>query len=228
MNEYLDSLERVFISHAQPEIAVHQKAYMRNQFEFFGIKAPIRKSLQKPFFVKKSLPKKEYLDDIIRILWEKPQREFQFFGQELTQKYARNFVPKDITILEYMVQHKSWWDTVDFIAAHLMGNYFKRYPETRLLYTDKWLVSENIWLQRSALLFQLKYKDQLDTKLLENVINRLLGSREFFINKAIGWILREYSKTDPVWVRDFADRTPLEPLSRKEAVRLIKPTGITR
>ena len=85
----------------------------------------------------------------------------------------------------------------------------------------KWLESGNIWLQRSALLFQLKYKEDIDTQILSSIINYLLGSKEFFINKAIGWILREYSRTNPSWVVGFVERTALNPLSKKEALRLL-------
>jgi len=126
-----------------------------------------------------------------------------------------------MSLFEYMVTHKSWWDTIDFIAVKLMGAYFKMYPEEIEVYIEKWLKSNNIWLQRCALLFQLKYKEGLDTNLLKYVINSLLGSKEFFINKAIGWVLREYSRTNPKWVREFVDKTELNPLSRREALRLM-------
>lgn len=120
-----------------------------------------------------------------------------------------------------MVTHKSWWDTVDYISIKLMGAYFKKFPEQRELYVKKWLASENIWLQRSALLFQLKYKENLDTTILSNAINYLVGSKEFFINKAIGWVLREYSRTNPKWVVDFVEKTNLNSLSRREALSLL-------
>ncbi|NRA91436.1 MAG: DNA alkylation repair protein, partial [Psychroserpens sp.] len=136
-------------------------------------------------------------------------------------KYIKNQDPSDIELYEYMVTHKSWWDTVDFIAAHLMGGYFKTYPELRASFCEKWLNSGHMWLQRCAILFQLKYKDQADTELLSHMIESLLGSKEFFINKAIGWMLREYSKTNPKWVLNYASKTDLSPLSRKEAIRLI-------
>ena len=120
-----------------------------------------------------------------------------------------------------MITHKSWWDTVDFIAANLVGPYFKSFPGQREKITGKWLSSNNMWLQRSVLLFQLKYKDSLDTDFLADTIHSLTGSEEFFINKAIGWILREYSKTNPQWVRQFVQATSLHPLSKREGLRLI-------
>ena len=222
MKDFLKTLKLEFESNKNPKIAKEQKAYMRNQFEFLGIKTPIRREIQKPFLVKEYLPPKEELSKLIKILWEKPEREFHLFGQELVFKYIKKFEKKDINLLEYMVVHKSWWDTVDFIAAKLMGVFFKKFPEERVICVDKWLKSGNIWLQRSALLFQLKYKQDTDTELLTSTINSLLGSKEFFINKAIGWVLREYSKTNPEWVESYVYQTELHSLSRKEALRIIK------
>ncbi len=222
MTEYITALEVEFKRNSNPTIAIQQKAYLRNQFEFYGLTAPVRKEILKPFFIKDYLPAKRDLDKIVRTLWEKPQREYQNFTQELVFKYVKQLEKKDIQLLEYMVIHKSWWDTVDFIAVKLIGTYFKHYPEQIDSHVQKWLMSGNIWLQRSAVLFQLKYKKELDTTLLTNTINQLLGSKEFFINKAIGWVLREYSRTNPAWVIDFVSKTALQPLSKKEALRLLK------
>ena len=222
MLNYIEALAQDLHEHADPLNAAGQKAYMRNQFEFYGLNASRRRAVQRPYFLKSNLPPKEELPALLTILWEKPQREFQLIGQELCAKYLKQKCIGDIHLYEFMVTHKSWWDTVDYIAANLMGSYFKNYPEERLPCVDKWLQSENIWLQRSALLFQLKYKEKLDTKLLTYTIDRLLGSKEFFINKAIGWILREYGKTDPSWVLSFATSTNLHNLSKREALRIIK------
>lgn len=223
MKEFIRTLEQEFERNANTDIAKGQMAYMRNQFAFYGLKAPVRREISKPFFAKKEyLPPKKKLETIIRTLWLKPQRDYQQFAQDLAFKYIKQFERKDIALLEFMVVHKSWWDTVDFIAAKLMGEYFKLFPEERKKYVDKWLASKNIWLQRSALLFQLKYKKNTNTQLLSYAIHALLGSNEFFINKAIGWVLREYSKTNPEWVIDFVSNTPLSPLSKREALRLIK------
>ncbi len=121
-----------------------------------------------------------------------------------------------------MVVNKSWWDTIDFISPKLIGEYFRVYTHQREGQVEKWIASNNIWLQRSAILSQLNYKDELDTDFLSYVINSLLGSKEFFINKAIGWILRNYSRVNPKWVVEFVEKTNLNNLSRKEALRLMK------
>ncbi len=222
MNDFIYILETEFEKNVNPEIAFGQKAYMKNQFEFYGIKTPVRRKIQKPFLIKEYLPPKNELEKIVKTLWEKPQREYQYFSQELAEKYIEHFDKSDIELFEFMITHKSWWDTIDFIAPKLVGEYFRIYPEQRNVNIEKWIVSENIWLQRTSILFQLNYKNELDTEFLTHVINSLLGSTEFFINKAIGWILRQYSRINPDWVIDFTNNTQLDKLSYKEAVRLIK------
>ncbi len=222
MKEYLDILETEFIKNANFSIAAGQKAYMKNHFEYFGIKAPLRREISKPFLNKEYLPPKNELENIVYVLWNKPERELHYFAMELFWKYKNQIKEADIDLMEFMVVNKSWWDTVDMIAGRLMGEYFQKFPDQRKEYVDKWLSSGNIWLQRSAILFQLNYKDKTEVELLSYVMNSLLGSNEFFINKAIGWALRNYSKTNPEWVKGFADRTELSNLSRREALRLMK------
>jgi len=221
MKKFIDTLELEFQRNENVKIALEQKAYMRNQFEYFGLKAAERRAIQKPFLINAYLPEKEKVPALVIFFWNKPQRDFQYFGQELVFKYVKQLEKDDIELFEYMVIHKSWWDTVDFIAVKLMGVYFKKFPKQRGIYVKKWLATGNIWLQRSALLFQLKYKEDLDTRILSETINSLLGSKEFFINKAIGWVLREYSRANPKWVVDFSNRTDLNPLSKREALRLL-------
>lgn len=222
MNDFVVSLESEFQKWSNPKNASLQKAYMRNQFDFFGITTTQRRVIQKPFLTKAYLPEKEEQINIVKVLWKKPQREFQYFAQELAYKYTKQPEKKDIVLYEFMVINKSWWDTVDFISNKLMGDYFKSYPDQTQRYVEKWVKSDNIWLQRSAILFQLKYREDLDKELLYFIIHSLLGSKEFFINKAIGWILREYSRTNPEWVKEFVAATKLNALSKREALKLIK------
>ncbi len=221
MNDFIKTLESEFETYADSKIAEEQKAYLRNQFSFYGLKTPVRRAVQKPFLVKAYLPPKQNLAGLIKILWNKPQREYHYFAQELTQKYAKQFEENDILLLEFMVTHNSWWDTVDFIATKLISEYFKTFPERRDSYIKKWLASEDIWLQRSCVIFQLLSKEKMDAEFLRQIINSLLGSKEFFINKAIGWALRDYSRTNPEWVKNFVACTELNPLSKREALRLI-------
>lgn len=215
--EFVELLLSEFQKQAHPQNALLQKKYMKEHFDFFGIKATERRNIQQPFLNRKCLPEKQLLKNTVKALWAEPQRECQYFAQEFVAAYTDQLEVNDIHLLVFMIVHKSWWDTVDFIAVTLVGSFFKKYPNKIVPYTKEWLESGNIWLQRTVLLFQLKYKSNLDTLLLSESINYLLGSKEFFLNKAIGWVLREYSKTNPEWVREFICYTPLSNLSKREA-----------
>ncbi len=222
-DEFITTLEAELQHHANAVVAAQQKAYMKDNFEFFGLKASQRRAVQKPFLAKAHLPSKTEAIEIVKALWQKPQREFHHIAQELLEKYIKTFEATDIELLEWLIVRQSWWDTIDFIAPRLVGGYMKMYPKQRQVCVDQWLASDNIWLQRTCVLFQLKYKKDLDTDFLAYVIGKLLGSQEFFINKAIGWILRDYSRIAPDWVTQFVQDTKgLHSLSRREALRLMK------
>lgn len=222
-DSFIIELQKLFQENTNQERAKQQAAYMKHKFSYFGLTSPQRRKLQKPFLAKQFLPSKEIAFQICKELWLQPQREFHYFSQELVSKYQNQIEKKDLKLFEWMITHNSWWDTIDFIAPTLVGNYFLKFPEMRQIVLDKWLHSNNIWLQRSCLLFQLKYKSNTDTYFLKYCIENLIGSKEFFINKAIGWILRQYSRTDANWVIDFVNEHPnLANLSKKEALRLLK------
>lgn len=224
VDEYIATLEVEFKSNANPEIAKNQQAYMKDNFVFIGMKTDTRREVQKPFLVKSYLPTKMDAIEIVKQLWQKPERDFQLFGQELLFKYVKKLEKTDIEVIAYIIANKSWWDTVDFIAVKLAGAYFKMYPTEREKVINSWLNSGNMWLKRSAILFQLKYKTEVDKEFLAYILKENFGSKEFFINKAIGWVLREYTRTNPEWVIDFVERhfDELSNLSRREALRLLK------
>lgn len=223
MKEFpLDKLTDKFREHADPEKAFHMKKYMKNRYEFFGIQANPRRKISKIFLQEYGLPPKNKLFKIIQLLWNQDQREYQHFGAELADMYKNDIQTDDLEIFKWMIVHKSWWDTVDFVAIQLVGNYFLKYKEQTRPVMKEWLDSGNIWLQRTTLIFQLKYKKSTDLDLLSRHIHALKESKEFFIRKAIGWVLREYSKTDQYWVKDFVSDTPLSPLSTREALKRVE------
>ncbi len=222
MQDFIKHLREKFEANANSANAMQMKAYMRNQYDFFGIKAPDQRRIRSEFLKQYGLPSIDQLPVLIGQLWAQPEREFQHFGMVLVEKYIKKVDQDFIADLECMITTKSWWDTVDFIATHLVGTLFKRFPSMISEYTGKWLDSENLWLQRTALLFQLKYKTDTDLDLLFDLIKKLSGHHDFFIRKAIGWVLREYSKTDPQTVLQFVESHQLSPLSKKEALKVIE------
>ena len=216
--ELSKSLEKEFNKHSNPCIAKSQKKYMRNQFEFIGLTASKRREIQKTFFQNIQI---NDLTEFITSLWNLNKRDYQYLGQELLYSNHKNFKVGDIKLIEYMIINKSWWDTIDFLSPKILGKYFKLYPNEIEKNTQKWILSNNIWLKRSAILFQLKYKETLNIDLLNRIIIPLSNSKEFFINKAIGWILREYGKTNKEWVINFVKKNKLSNLSKREALKHI-------
>lgn len=198
------------------------KKYMKGQYEYFGIAAPERAEIFLKHFEISGFPDKDNIDNIVKLCWEKPEREYQYFAYEVLLRAIKKIKYHNIELTEYLIINKSWWDTVDGLSANIAGEYFKLNKNQINHITGRWINSDNIWLKRSALLFQLKYKKNTNTELLEEYINKCKGSTEFFIRKAIGWVLREYSKTDPLFVENFVNKTELSGLSRTEALKIIR------
>jgi 3-methyladenine DNA glycosylase AlkD len=220
--EYLKLLVELFESNTNHVNAIPMAKYMRNHFKYLGLKSPFRRDLQKQFFKENGLPPINEIENIIEYLWEKSEREYQYFAMDLLDKMKNKLPKESITLYEKLIINKSWWDTVDLVAAKLIGFHINKYKELEII-TEKWVNNENFWLRRTALLYQLKYKSNTDTKRLSTYIEQNLGSDEFFINKAIGWALREFGKTNPQYVIDFVNNHPaLSNLSKKEALRRIK------
>lgn len=217
----LEELKAAYEANFHPENAQAMKDYMRGQYEFFGLKRPLRSELSKSFLQSVRNPDKSAPKDIIVALWDLPQREYQLTAVDLVRKYDR-YAPADyLDLYEYLITTKSWWDTVDLIASNSVGKSLKKFPELKKSYLKKWMDSENIWLQRTCLLFQLKYGNETDFDLLCAFIRRLSHSDEFFIRKAIGWALRQYSRFDADAVRDFLSQEKLAPLSVREASKYL-------
>lgn len=218
---YLEPLEKAFEGNADDSIASGAKSYMKNVSEFYGIPAPLRRSLLKQFISENGYPQAEQLDDLISHCWQMPQREWQYIAMELAEKLIRGCDDTFLTHAEFMITNKSWWDTVDFVSPNIVGFIFKKYPETRNITIEKWMLSGNKWLQRACLLHQLRYGANTDMEMLFALCERLAAHPDFFIRKAIGWSLRQYSKFNAADVRTFVQTHTLSPLSCKEALKVV-------
>jgi 3-methyladenine DNA glycosylase AlkD len=221
-NDIFQSTQEWCVQQANPAAASAMKAYMKNHFDFYGINAPSRKvfvSKLKKEWGKSIIPS---LPELSILLWQENHRESQYIAVDLWAAYIKHYGPDMLPTLEAMILTKSWWDTVDGIAPALVGNILKRYPETRKAYIYKWAESPNIWLQRSAIIFQLKYGKDTDWDLLCETILLHDQSKEFFVRKAQGWALRQYSRYAPEKVHQFIEVNPqLSGLTKKEALKLI-------
>lgn len=218
---YKDKLEEQFLAAQDTDRAEKMTAYMKNKFQFFGISSPIRKEISKEFLNRSALPEWEEAKDLIVSLWEQPYRELHYFAMELATRYRKDWQKEDLQLFEFMITEQSWWDTVDHISSNLVGPFLQKFPELKESEMQRWNSSGYLWLERASIIFQLKYKDKTDTSLLSRFILAHASSPEFFLRKAIGWALREYSKRDPQWVRKFIEEHELSNLSRKEASKYL-------
>jgi len=220
MDNYLNPLINKFKENKDASIASSQKKYLKDKFEFLGIKTPLRNELLKSHFKNFGVPEKAKMNDYVKYLWNLPEREFVYTTINLYEKVAKEMNEDDINIIEFMIEQKSWWDSVDGVVR-LNKFYFQKFPHLIPVHTERWINSENFWFQRSALLFQLNFREKMDKELMFKYIQKVKHSKEFFVQKAIGWILRQYSKFYPEDVIEFVNKTELAPLSKREALKII-------
>ena len=217
----LEQLREVFAQNAHPEKALGMAKYMKNLFPFVGISSPERKNmvveLRKDFKPKNA----QELKNWVSLLWEMPEREYQYVGMDYLQKDVNLLEIEDIAYFEFLITTKSWWDSIDLISGNYLGKFLIKYPEIFEETVVRFSKSENMWLNRAAIICQLSYRERTNTDLLERAIVPHLESKEFLHQKAIGWALRQYGKTNPQWVKDFVASHTLKPLSRREALRLL-------
>lgn len=222
MHPFIKPVYEKFIANADAANARAMKAYMLNQFDFFGIKTPLRDAIVKEQLKNNQLAGIADVEKLVKELWNMPERELQYFAIDVFKAHKKLWSASSIKLIEFCLTHKSWWDTVDGIGNDWLGPYFKLFPEQVILITSKWNGSKDIWLQRSSILFQKSYKKTTDTSLLASYIIHCKDHKDFFVRKAIGWALREYSKTNPDWVIAFLSKNQLSPLSVKEALKRIE------
>ena len=218
-DEVVARLRGAFDPAADPERAAGAAAYMRDQFPFLGIPTPERRRLARAALRDLRAPNESELAAIARALWAQPEREFQHTGCDYLRAHIDAAGVGFIDVVEELVTTKAWWDTVDVLAAHTAGPLVRAHAEL-VATMDRWVVSDQLWLARTALLHQLAYKRTTDADRLFRYCALRAGDREFFIRKAIGWALRTYAAIAPDAVAQFVASTPgLSPLSIREATR---------
>lgn len=218
MEKYTRDLESFILAHKNDSNQPAMEAYMKHKFTFLGIKAPERVQLTKQFIKMNGDPTDL---TVIREIWDLEAREFQYIALALLDRQYKKAEKERIILYESLVVDKSWWDTVDTLAGRLICFHLLKYPELIEVYGEKWIRSENMWLNRAAILFQMKFKGKTDQERLFRYCEYMCNSKEFFIQKAIGWALREYSYIDRDAVVKFIQNTKLAPLSKREGMKNI-------
>lgn len=217
--KYLADLQKLFHEHRNEDDAIAMKKHMKSRFEFLGIKAPERQDLIKKYVKEHGWPLKDHIEDVVVGLYSLPYREFHYTAVEMADHLMKNTKIQDIHSIEYMLEHNQWWDTVDSVAVNIAGRWLKHHRELANTYFNRWNESDNIWLNRTAILFQLRYQRETDLQKLTTAILRHSKSNEFFHQQAIGQILSEYAETDPEWVKKFISDNELPNLSSKDTLK---------
>ena len=215
-----NKLYEEMIQHKNEEQAQKMSKYMLNKFEYIGIKTPERREIFKNFF-------KEYKNEekigweFVNKCWENKYREFQYVATDYLKNMKDKLTIDDIPKLKRLILKKSWWDTIDNLDMTIGALALKDSNVNKILL--EWSLDENIWLRRIAIDHQLLRKEKTNTELLEKILKNNLEQTEFFINKAIGWALRDYSKTNSEWVKNFIEenKEKMAKLSIKEASKYL-------
>ncbi len=201
------------------ERALQMAAYMKNKFLFFGIPAPKRRNQYRD--VLSNAKRQGDVDwHLLDQCWDDPHREFQYVVYDYLAALQKHLTYEDVSLIKRYVSTKPWWDTIDPLSKVIGRISDERIKHLML----EWSQDSDFWLNRTAILHQLEKKENADPVLLEQILTNNLGSKEFFINKAIGWSLRDRSKTDPAWVKGFIEenRAGLSSLSIREGSKYIR------
>jgi 3-methyladenine DNA glycosylase AlkD len=217
MKPFVQAITEALCDLADEDNAFWMRKYMREKYPFLGVKKPEREEVFKALY--KQYGSAEDWYEVSTELFAMPEREFQYLAMEYVKKAKKLWDSRLPALFEEWVGEESWWDVVDFLAPQILGPYFLQFPAERDLWINRWMNSGNFWLQRFCLVFSLGYKGKTDTVLLAKTIQALSSSKEFFIQKAIGWALRQYARTDAEWVLDFVENNALAPLSKREALK---------
>ncbi|MGR5063965.1 DNA alkylation repair protein [Photobacterium sp. DNB22_13_2] len=196
------------------------QAYMKTEQDFYGVKAPERKEIFKQAREHTQITSFIEYKRLVLWLWSGENREEQYLAMDAAEYYKSFRTLEAFSVYEEMLTEASHWDTVDKIASNLIGPLVQEHRELEDV-VRSWRQSDSMWLRRASLLIHLKHKKETNLSLLEETILMLAGEQEFFIRKAIGWVLREYAKTDAEYVKSFVQRyqEQLSPLSQQEALK---------
>ena len=221
--DFIEHLQQVFKAHSNLDNKIPMEAYMKHKFVFYGIKSPDRKGLFKDVLNLHKVEVSQHCRTIVKKLYKLPEREFHYCAMELMDKILKkNYQVEDIKLIEHLLTTYSHWDSVDFIAKHILGNYLLIHPNKTDEVIRGFSNSDNMWLNRSGLLLQLGYKEKTNQDILFSECKKHSISKDFFIQKAIGWALREYAKSNPKAVKQFVQTNNLAPLSTREALKHFK------
>ena len=218
--ERVNELRAALTGVADEAKAAQMEAYMKGHFPFFGVQAGARRAAHRPVVASLAGASGDELVAFADACWAEPERELQHTAADALRKHGKALEARHLVDLRRLIVTKSWWDTVDALAAHCVGSLVTANPELADD-MDAWIDDDDFWVARTAILHQLNYKERTDADRLFTYADRRAADTEFFIRKAIGWALRQYARTDPDAVRAFVTsrQDTLSGLTRREAMK---------
>ena len=225
MHPMVDYIRRELAKAENPDKARQMQAYMKTNQEFYGVQAVARRKIFKTAVTKFELTSRQEYKQVIFELWNGRCREEMYQALEVAEHYQIYQDEKSWPIYENLIKTSPNWDTLDWVAGKIVNRLVagNRKLEAKLV---DWSKSDNFWVRRCSLLAHLHHRKETNTRLLSETILKLAYEKEFFIRKAIGWILRDYSYANPDWVTAFVERhrQVLSGLSKREALKHINRT----
>lgn len=208
---------------ADPAKAGPMAAYLKTDMPFYGVQKAGRTRILR--MLKREYPPTDALAyrTAVLALWQLPHREEKYLAIGYARSFGEYIRPDAMAMYQQLITEGAWWDFVDEVASQLVGSVLLAHRGEIESLVHSWILDDDMWLRRTSIICQLKHKANTDTELLDDACTQNLADREFFIRKAIGWALREHSKTDPVWVQDYVDRhrDELSGLSLREASKYL-------
>lgn len=199
---------------------------MKSEMPFYGVPAPAQKRLWREVFAAHPLKTSAEWQRVVLGLWRPAsfrEERYAAVGLASDPRYLSYRTPDVIPMLEEMIVTGAWWDYVDALASHPLGDVLVSRPPRVARLMRRWAKDGNMWKRRAAILCQIRRRGETDLTLLYDCIEPNLDDREFFIRKAIGWALRSYAWTDPREIMRYVktNRKRLSPLSVREATKNI-------
>ena len=225
-NNQINELTRLFQQNTHEGNALRMAHYMKNHFPFFGIKSPLRRDIMKIWWGRQKFHDESELQSLMSDLWKMDEREYQYVACDLGKSYKKLWTPESLPFIQQLICTKSWWDTVDVMASHMVGSIEYCFPNMDKV-MDAWIAHPNMWIRRTAILHQLSFKERTTKFRLFDYCTQTMHEKEFFIQKAIGWALRQYSYIEPNSVIKFVNnnKAELSTLSKTEALKALKRKG---
>ncbi len=237
MNEVIKTFREKLVSQfadlGDPQRAQYQQSYMKTEMLFWGIRTPEVRKIVSTLISEYQIETAEKWDELIEYVWDNASRREEWYAAiEILnhQKFKQWVLPDHIVLIEKMVVEGAWWEIVDPIATHGVNRMLlNKQEETERILLD-WAQAGNIWKRRAAILTQLLSKKKMDWNLQQEIMGHSLLEKEFFLQKAIGWVLRQYSRTDPQRVMDYFTQNEgrMSPLAQKEGMKLIRKNKLAK